>query len=111
MKNWLNTECWTNNAGYFCRSRENGNPEKDKRLDSRLPRVKLRFYRGLSGIFPETKRDSGQARMSAPESVRGRRGGSPLQAYALRPVTDPESFRDTARRGGEQREVNNQSVG
>jgi hypothetical protein len=47
--------------------------------------------------------------MSAPESVRGRRGGSPLQAYALRPVTERNCV--AARRGGEQREVNNQSVG
>ena len=47
--------------------------------------------------------------MSAPESVRGRRGVSPLQAYALRPVTERNCV--AARRGGEQREVNNQSVG
>ena len=47
--------------------------------------------------------------MSAPESVRGQRGESPLQAYALRPETERNCV--TARWGGEQREVNNQSVG
>ena len=46
---------------------------------------------------------------SAPASVRGQRGGSPLQAYALRPVTDCNCV--AARRGGEQQEVNDQSVG
>jgi hypothetical protein len=50
---------------------------------------------------------TGQAGMSAPESVRGRRGGSPLQVYAHRPVTERNCV--TAKWGGEQREVNNQS--
>jgi len=49
------------------------------------------------------------AGMSAPESVRGRRGGSPLQVYALRPVTERNCV--TAKWGGEQREVKSQSVG
>jgi len=40
--------------------------------------------------------------MSAPESVRGRRGGSPLQVYALRPVTERNCV--TVRWGGEQQE-------
>jgi hypothetical protein len=46
--------------------------------------------------------------MSALGSVRGRRGESPLQAYALRSVTERNCV--TARWGGEQREVKNQSV-
>ena len=45
---------------------------------------------------------------SAPESVFDRRGGSPLQVYALRPVTDCNCV--AARRGGEQQEVNDPSV-
>ena len=50
-----------------------------------------------------------EACVRAPESVRDQRGESPLQACALRPVTDRN--RVAARRGGEQREVNDQSVG
>jgi hypothetical protein len=45
----------------------------------------------------------------APESVQGQRGGSPLQADALRPVTERNCV--TARWGGKQREVKSQSVG
>ncbi len=51
----------------------------------------------------------GVSRPSAPESVFDRRGGSPLQVYALRPVTDCNCV--AARRGGEQQEVNDPSVG
>ena len=40
----------------------------------------------LSGVL--LKKDSGQAGMSAPGSVHGQRGESPLQADALRPVTE-----------------------
>jgi len=46
---------------------------------------------------------------SAPESARSQRGGSPLQANALRPVTECNC--DAAMRGGEQQEVKDQSVG
>jgi hypothetical protein len=46
---------------------------------------------------------------SAPVSVHGQRGESPLQVYALRPVTERNCV--TVRWGGEQREVNDQSVG
>ncbi len=45
----------------------------------------------------------------APESARGQRGARPLQAYALRPVTECNCV--AKRRGGEQQEVNDQSVG
>ena len=41
---------------------------------------------------------------SAPESAFGQRGGSPLQARPLRPVTDCHCV--AVRRGGEQQEVN-----
>jgi len=64
---------------------------------------------GASGILLNTKKDSGQAGMSAPESVRSRRGESPLQVYALRPVTKHNCV--TERWGGEQWEVKDQSVG
>jgi hypothetical protein len=47
--------------------------------------------------------------MSAPESVRDRRGESPLQVYALRPVTEHNCV--TVKWGGEQWEVKSQSVG
>jgi len=47
-------------------------------------------------------------RTRAPESASGQRGESPLQAGALRPVTDSNC--DAAMRGGEQLEVNDQSV-
>lgn len=46
---------------------------------------------------------------SAPESVYAQRGGSPLQACALRPVTECNCA--AMRRGGEQQEVNDQSIG
>jgi len=46
---------------------------------------------------------------SAPERRVGQRGESPLRARALRPVTDCNCV--AARRGGEQQEVNDQSVG
>ena len=45
----------------------------------------------------------------APESAHSQRGASPLQVNALRPVTDCNC--DAAMRGGEQQEVNDQSVG
>ena len=50
-----------------------------------------------------------KARPSAPESVLGWRGASPLQAYALRPVTN--CYCAAARRGEELQGVNFQSVG
>ena len=46
---------------------------------------------------------------SAPESASSQRGESPLQVNALRPVTECNC--DAAMRGGEQQEVNDQSVG
>jgi len=46
---------------------------------------------------------------SAPAGVFAQRGASPLQVYLLRPVTDCNCV--VARRGGEQQEVNDQSVG
>ncbi len=49
------------------------------------------------------------AHSSAPESVSDWRGGSPLQAYALRPVTN--CYCVAARRGGELQEVSDPSVG
>ena len=55
------------------------------------------------------RKDSGRAGMSAPESVRSRKGESPFQANALRPVAERNSV--TARWGGEQREAKDQSVG
>jgi len=45
----------------------------------------------------------------APESARSQRGESPLQVIALRPVAECNC--DAAMRGGEQQEVNDQSVG
>lgn len=45
----------------------------------------------------------------APVSVHSRRGESPLQAYALRPVAERNCV--TVRWGGKQREVKSQSVG
>ena len=48
-------------------------------------------------------------RTRAPASERGQRGASPLQANALRPVTESNCV--AVRRGGEQLEVNDQSVG
>jgi hypothetical protein len=52
---------------------------------------------------------AGCARPSAPVSVLNQRGASPLQVYLLRPVTDCNCV--VVRRGGEQQEVNDQSVG
>ena len=46
--------------------------------------------------------DGRDARGRAPESGPGRRGGSPLQACALRPVTEDNCV--AVRRGGEQSE-------
>ena len=46
---------------------------------------------------------------SAPGRVCGQRGESPLQAYALRPVTDCNCV--AVKRGGKQQEVTDQSVG
>ena len=66
--------------------------------------LSLRLVRNSS-----EKKDSRQAGMNAPRSVHGQRGDSPLQADALRPVTERNCV--AARWGGEQREVNNQSVG
>ena len=49
------------------------------------------------------------AAASAPGRVYGQRGESPLQAYALRPVTNCNCV--AVRRGGKQQEVTDQSVG
>src|SRR5947209_8179146 len=49
-----------------------------------------------------------KARSCAPESVFDRRGASPLQAYALRPVTNCNCV--AVRRGEEQQKVKDQSV-
>jgi hypothetical protein len=54
-------------------------------------------------------RPTAGADASAPESVLDPRGASPLQAYALRPVTEGNCV--AVRRGGEQPEVNRRSVG
>ena len=51
----------------------------------------------------------GLTRNRAPVSLSGQRGASPRQEYALRPVTDCNCV--AVRRGGEQQEVNDQSVG
>ena len=50
-----------------------------------------------------------RSEMCAPESACSQRGESPLEAYALRPVTECNCV--AKRRGGEQQEVNDQSVG
>ncbi len=50
-----------------------------------------------------------RSQMCAPESACGQRGVSPLQVNALRPVTKCNCV--AKRRGGEQQEVNDQSVG
>jgi len=65
------------------------------------------FPRGVHAVLTSARPPEGGTR--APASVRGQRGGSPLQAYALRPVTDCNCV--AARRGGEQQEVKDQSVG
>jgi len=46
---------------------------------------------------------------SAPESVLDQKGESPIQACALRPVTEGNCV--AVRRGGEQPKVNHRSVG
>jgi hypothetical protein len=64
------------------------------------------------GADPRVRPPGGAHRgapLRAPESVLDRRGVSPLQAYALRPVTNCNCV--AARRGGEQQEVNDPSVG
>ena len=48
-------------------------------------------------------------RNGATESTSSQRGESPLQVNALRPVTECNC--EAAMRGGEQQEVNDQSVG
>jgi hypothetical protein len=60
--------------------------------------------RPWADILPALK-----GRAGAPESACGQRGASPLQVNALRPVTDCNC--DAVMRGGEQQEVNDQSVG
>ena len=62
---------------------------------------------GLLDLDSELAGEDACAR--APESASGQRGESPLQANALRPVTECNC--DAAMRGGEQQEVNDQSVG
>jgi hypothetical protein len=47
--------------------------------------------------------------LCASVSMFGRKGVSPFQVYALRPVTEGNCV--AVRRGGEQLEVNDQSVG
>jgi len=49
------------------------------------------------------------AHPGAPASVHEQKGASPFQAYVLRPVV--EGNRVAARRGGEQQETNDRSVG
>src|SRR6266540_1598471 len=62
-----------------------------------------------SGLLRGWNSPPSRTGLCAPESASGRRGESPLQANALRPVTDCNCV--AARRGGEQQEVNDQSVG
>jgi hypothetical protein len=52
----------------------------------------------------ETEINRSSLPLCASVSVFGRKGVSPFQAYALRPVTERNCV--AARRGGEQREVN-----
>ncbi len=61
---------------------------------------------GCKNVQSSDSRESGNR---APESAFGQRGGSPLQVRPLRPVTDCHCV--AMRRGGEQQEVNDQSVG
>ena len=63
------------------------------------------FYRtrNFQHLFAPAERNG------APESTRSQRGASPLQVNALRPVTECNC--DAVMRGGEQQEVNDQSVG
>src|SRR5437588_8428068 len=56
-----------------------------------------------------SKQAGGTPAVRAPVSAHVQRGESPLQAYALRPVTEGNCV--AARRGGEQPEVRDQSAG
>jgi hypothetical protein len=76
-------------------------PEAVKKLNRDDPDV--------SRLKTHSPKRARSARSSAPESVFNRRGGSPLQVYALRPVTDCNCV--AVRRGGEPQEVNDPSVG
>ena len=71
---------------------------------SRPPRSDRRPLQWSSATIAD-----GTSALRAPESAFGQRGGSPLQAGPLRPVTDCNCV--AMRRGGEQQEVNDQSVG
>jgi hypothetical protein len=75
-----------------------------------LDRGKDRDARGTAVLphFRDNDRTRSTVSLRAPESVLDRRGESPLQAYALRPVTDCNCV--AAMRGGEQQEVNVPSV-
>src|SRR6266478_8896867 len=57
----------------------------------------------IDGYKVVTQLHGRDAHASATESARSQRGESPLQAYALRPVTESNCV--AARRGGEQLEV------
>src|SRR6266545_4454743 len=65
----------------------------------------------LQGYAVSSKREPPRAKpvACAPESTHDQRGASPLQVYALRPETECNCV--AKRRGGEQQEVNDQSVG
>src|SRR5215468_10553670 len=80
-----------------------------KLLPGRLPAgtAKFEFQRTVPTIARVNR--GRNAHDGAPESASGQRGESPLQAYVLRPVSDCNCV--AARRGGEQQEVNGQSVG
>ena len=60
-------------------------------------------------VVPVNTRATTRVAPSAPGRVCGQRGESPLQAYALRPVTNCNCV--AVRRGGKQQEVTDQSVG
>ena len=82
-------------------------------LDSRaLPWTGSRMRRNddaCPGLDPVSLTSGARPDASAPGRVCGQRGESPLQAYALRPVTNCNCV--AARRGGKQQEVTDQSVG
>src|SRR6266404_5605153 len=63
-----------------------------------------------SNVFCSGERETPRRKAvaCAPESTRRQRGASPLQVYALRPETECNCV--AKRRGGEQQEVNDQSV-
>ena len=65
----------------------------------------IRLYGSEGG---GTQANGSSLPLCASASVFGPRGGSPLQARTLRPVTERNCV--AARRGGEQREVNDQSA-